>query len=63
LLVTVTKAGRVGSSLNIFGNNVACGDDLSVPLDSVGLKISDWEDVIVGDGDRGRRLVKCAAPR
>jgi hypothetical protein len=49
LVVNVTKAAQPDSSLNIFGNNVAFGDGLSVPLDSVGLKISDWEDVIVGD--------------
>lgn len=51
LLATVTKAAFPDSTLNIFGNNVAFGDGLSVPLDSIGLKISDWEDVTVGGSD------------
>jgi len=50
LMATVTKAAQPDTTLIIYGDNVAFSGDLSVPLDSVGLKLTDWEAVTVGPG-------------
>lgn len=50
LLVTVTKAGRPGSTMTIVGDGVSFDGGLSVPLDSVGLKTSSWKDVNISGG-------------
>ncbi len=43
LLVTVTEAGSEGSSLGIASDQIVFSSPIQLPLDSVGLHVSDWQ--------------------
>lgn len=45
LLVTVTDAGLAGSSLSIASDQITFAAPIQLPLDSVGLHVSEWQNM------------------